>query len=56
MMENNLGYQKEEKYNILQGEKMPILQSNVIDGSESKSQLGNIRSQKMALLVLQNHH
>ena len=46
MMNNNLGYQKEEKYNILQGEKMPILQSNVINGSGSESQLDSIHSQK----------
>ena len=46
MMNNNLGYQKEEKYNILQSEKMPILQSNVINGSGSESQLDSIHSQK----------
>ena len=46
MMNNNLGYQKEEKYNILQGEKMPILQSNVINGSGSESHLDSIHSQK----------
>ena len=46
MMNNNLGYQKEEKYNILQGENMPILQSNFINGSGSESQLDSIHSQK----------
>ena len=46
MMNNNLSNQKEEKHNILQGEKMPILQSDVISGSGSESQLGSIHSQK----------